>query len=485
MDDLSIQPDPEQLRRNLAITLGAQPPHEILGGLRQPVAAAPAPNLAIGSPSTHAVKGPRGTLDADKAERSRMLSTGPGEDQIYNKVTGSQFGQHHAILGKILGGLGEGIAKAGDIGLSAVAPALAINIPGTEYHHAAQIHGLNKQIGSEETEQEKEAQTAHTAAETENLKNPPDKFAPLPTEQGYQAFDPRKGTVQPLTDAQGKPLEPFSAAKVKTIDEQAYDSLTQGGKSPVEALDTIYGAKNTKTEDLPHLYLDALQAGDMAKAALIKRAHEETQVKPMQPPGVTMIVPQADGTQKVERLTPGQTVGAGAQTAAGVNSANTATTQQRNVVAQAQLVHNETPQVLAQIDQMKDALGPVAGRWNEFMQGKVGMDNPQMADLRANLLMYSSAVALMHARGRLPENLREEFDHAINAPKQTAENLKAVITRIDKWTADNMQVMGGGAHNTAQPEQLESGATQEYGGKKYRFKGGDRYDQKNWEEVKK
>jgi hypothetical protein len=47
--------------------------------------------------------------------------------------------------------------------------------------------------------------------------------------------------------------------------------------------------------------------------------------------------------------------------------------------------------------------------------------------------MMSSAVALAHAQGRLPENLRQEFDHAINAPNQTPENLKATINTMIPW----------------------------------------------------
>lgn len=100
------------------------------------------------------------------------------------------------------------------------------------------------------------------------------------------------------------------------------------------------------------------------------------------------------------------------------------------------------PGLISEIQQNAAALGPVAGRWNEFMQGKVGTDNPQMAGIRADLLMMSSAVALMHARGRLPENLREEFDQAINAPKQTPENLIATLNHINAWTAANMNAMG-------------------------------------------
>jgi hypothetical protein len=99
------------------------------------------------------------------------------------------------------------------------------------------------------------------------------------------------------------------------------------------------------------------------------------------------------------------------------------------------------PEVLSRIDAMAPKLGPMEGRWNEFMQGKVGADDPDFAALRSDLLMMSSAVALAHAQGRLPENLREEFDSAINAPKQTPANLKATISTMLPWL-QKMQEQG-------------------------------------------
>ena len=62
--------------------------------------------------------------------------------------------------------------------------------------------------------------------------------------------------------------------------------------------------------------------------------------------------------------------------------------------------------------------------------------------------MMSSAVALAHAQGRLPENLREEFDRAINAPKQTPENLKATIQAMVPWL---QQVQSQGSKGGAPP----------------------------------
>ncbi len=139
------------------------------------------PDLSIVPQRDAAIKAPRGTVEGDQAERARMLQTGAGEDQIQGKLENSHFGQVHPVAAKILGGLGQGIAKLGDVGLSAIAPALAINLPGTEYHHMAELHGLNKQIGAEEGEQENEARTGLQNEQTAEL---PGKTQ---SEEGLQA----------------------------------------------------------------------------------------------------------------------------------------------------------------------------------------------------------------------------------------------------------------------------------------------------------
>ena len=183
-----------------------------------------------------------------------------------------------------------------------------------------------------------------------------------------------------------------------------------------------------------------------------------------------MFVPGANGTQTLETIKPGQTVAPGAQTAAGVNAVNTPTTQQRTAAGRAQTVVAMAPEVLARIDANAQNLGPEMGRWNDFMQGKIGMDNPDFAALRSDLLMMSSAVALAHAQGRLPENLREEFDNAINAPKQTPANLKATITTMLPW----LQQM----QNQGRPGEQGAGAPKEgdtktnSAGDKITFRGG-------------
>ena len=194
--------------------------------------------------------------------------------------------------------------------------------------------------------------------------------------------------------------------------------------------------------------LDAA-GGDPQKALQTLAATQKAGKYPPPPPGSYIPVTDAKGNTtgwvnpKGNTYKPAASI-PGVPTVDGTIP-NKPTAQMRNVGAQAEVAVQGIPQVVQEIGDMKDELGPVAGRWNEFMQGNIGMDNPKFAGLRADLLMVSSAVALAHARGRLPENLRQEFDNMINSPKQTPENIQSVLGHILPW----MQRM----QNIGQPDQ--------------------------------
>ena len=209
------QLDPNTLQ-NLAIQL-QQNQGPVPSGIAAPVHMPDSPpDLSIGASPHPQVQAPRGTLQGDQAERARVIGSGAGEDQIQGKLEQSHFGQVHPVAAKILGGLGQGIAKLGDVGLSAIAPALAINLPGTEYHHLADIHGLNKQIGAEEGEQKNEAQTANLEQQPEvaEAKNElgQEKLAETARqhdqqlrEHGFKADD--KGNIVPLSYEEMSPQQ--------------------------------------------------------------------------------------------------------------------------------------------------------------------------------------------------------------------------------------------------------------------------------------
>jgi hypothetical protein len=208
----------------------------------------------------------------------------------------------------------------------------------------------------------------------------------------------------------------------------------RSGQTRLGNVTGIQPMKQPKPDSPEQQYIDEYQK--LHKGATIAQAERQYSLDTQRPPQIApimMMVPNGNGGSTATVVRPGSNIAPGAQTAAGLNSVNTPTMTQRTAAGRAQTVIEMAPEVIARIDAAASQMGPVAGRWNEFMQGKVGAPNQQMAELRSDLLMMSSAVALAHAQGRLPENLREEFDHAINAPHQTPANLKGIIQTMIPW----------------------------------------------------
>jgi hypothetical protein len=375
------------------------------------------------------------------------------------------------------------------------APRLTSAIPGTPLHHQAVAaeneDALKTEQGVANEEQRRGlegAQTSEAEARAEAARNPKTATAKEPT-NAFEAWD-QKHKDDPnynpedwlKLEENAKFHEPneYADFKAEALKENPNAKIADIVKAFATAKGTAQPKEGNDFEQYYQRYLGDNKLTDSAANRLkARKDYEAAGQKPAQPPGVTVMVPNAQGGYDVQRASTGQSVPGNAVTTAGMNTANTPPTQMRQAAAQATLVHQETPRVLASIDKNAAQLGPVAGRWNEFMQGKVGMDNPALADLRADLLMYSSAVALAHARGRLPENLRQEFENAINAPKQTPTNLKATISRIDQWMADNAASFGGHqATGGAPPGRGPAVGTVEGG---YRFKGGDPANKANWQ----
>lgn len=310
------QIDPEEMK-NLAITLGAPYAQQnelgdTLGRSNELGASLPAPS---GPDLSIAPKPARGTLEGDKAERSRMLQTGAGEDQIYGKVTNSSFGQNHPLLGKILGGLGQGAAKLGDIGLSAVAPALAINLPGTEYHHNAQLRQINNQIGSEQKEGQEQAQTqnlqseipmhqAQTAEVTERTKEMP--------QQAQAAEDLKDAQVQSLLHPQAKTS--FQDWRKTNPDAPTSDFF----KAQQEAKPDKLG------NDFEQFYKDYITDNNLPDSAhnrlMARKQYSTANQAPQQSPQALVVGP--DG--KAQVLHPGDTMAPGSMSATQVGSGNAA-----------------------------------------------------------------------------------------------------------------------------------------------------------------
>jgi hypothetical protein len=363
---------------------------------------------------------------------------------------GAPISKHPGTFGTIL----HGLAKAGNIAGDILAPGTMANIPGTDMHRAAEQSGIQNQIerqgqianqtteaGAKQTEAS--AAVTRAGAEQENADTAKrNTEQPKPKEEKWDI-------TKDWVDADNSPLrmEQNSGQLVRAVD----------GKPPT-GVKPAPTAKPEKPDTPEQQFIDAEEkAGKTVQQA----EKEYANLKPTQEPGnylpindakgntVGWVDPKSKHVVKVSELQ--GMAGEGGMSPGGVIPPKP-TAQVRNVEAQAQVAVDGIPTVVAEIDKLKDQLGPVSGRRNQFMQCGVGMENPALAGLRADLLMVSSAVALAHARGRLPENLREEFDRAINAPKQDPENLKAVLNHILPW----MQHMTNMTEPNSQPQTASS-----------------------------
>lgn len=91
------------------------------------------------------------------------------------------------------------------------------------------------------------------------------------------------------------------------------------------------------------------------------------------------------------------------------------------------------------VDVNEKQLGPAAGRWAEFMTGKVGAPNPEFAKLRTDIGLLTTQLMRMHVGARGGVELMHHFAQLIDSGKQSPENLRAALGEIKAYA----QSVGG------------------------------------------
>ena len=350
---------------------------------------------------------------------------------------------------------------------STFTPRLASAIPGTTMHHNALVGQNQKAMDEEQGIADKEtkrgletAQTGEAEARAEAAKNPKaQKTEPaekvITTDQGYMQWNPQ---TERYDIPAGKPGTKDEKPDLHSEYSKAVMAAQAAGKKPMddphvqELLEALQAEGKQPTPKEPgrdDKQIAIYQAEAKAKNPKLtddqayEQAYNQWTKQTKMDPGTARanIFVQGKPVETLNDQGQIQYTPAGEAMRTGAPAAANITSMMRNAGIQAGLVTQEMPRMLSEIDRLSSKMGPIMGRWNDFMQGKIGMDDPDFAGLKSDLLMTSSAVALAHARGRLPENLREEFDRMINAPKQTPENLKSVLTHVNRWMVDNRAVM--------------------------------------------
>lgn len=184
-------------------------------------------SLQIATPSQNNATPVDPNIQAHKDERNRIISSGSGISQISNKIQGTQFGQNHPILSKVLGGAAQGIATLGDVGLSAVAPSLAINLPGTAYHHQLALNQANKVEAQDTAEAQRNAETQKQLTDAAL-----DQAKTAQTNEETGAAPGEQAEKQKLTDAQIGKLQEDKLPTLQQLHAKAVKDAVDANRDP-------------------------------------------------------------------------------------------------------------------------------------------------------------------------------------------------------------------------------------------------------------
>lgn len=88
-------------------------------------------------------------------------------------------------------------------------------------------------------------------------------------------------------------------------------------------------------------------------------------------------------------------------------------------------------------------LGPISGRWNEFLSGKVGTGNPIYTALRTKLNgLSTTALMQVHVGARGGSNLLEHFADLANSGKMDAANLRSAVGAEQQYVREKAMLPG-------------------------------------------
>lgn len=421
------------------LTAQMSQPQQPQGAVMPAAGAAPPPAMTLpqspmpSMPQTAQphVQAPRGTSAGDEAELSRKLSTGSGIQQISGKIENSSLGQAHPVLGKILGIGAQGLAQLGDIGLRTVAPAIDAAIPGTSLHHLADIHGDQRQVAQDTSNEEKQAQT-------QNLQSMPALHnAQMETAQN------KLDETQRLHDAQLRE-HGFKTDETGQIVPLPYEEMSESQ----QAVHDLKGSQEELAD--ANAALKKAQAdpnGPQARAAQerIDNARRNQSIA-MQRLGLSQATFQAryHGTDTSGNPLPGAMMTDEGKPVGSTFSANVRPTgTERNKGDLANSAASQISDMKAIVQKHPDFFGPGYGQTTAFKQW-IGSEDPD-----AQRFLAARTIAGDHLAGTFGGRSEAALQALDNALGQFKDNPKAALAGLDQLSGANKSFQKAGTVHTA------------------------------------
>jgi hypothetical protein len=383
---------------------GSAPPPPPVGTNAPLLPAAASPNV---------VSQGQATLLGDKNELARKVSTGSGISQISDKITGSDFGQAHPFLGKLLGGAAQTLATLGNVGLDAVAPAVSGALPGTDYHHDRLVKQGQTQVAQDEANQEKEAQVADQASQTAERNAQAERLRTQADSLGAITLTPEQA------EAAGVP----EMAGVK-LSQQTYQRLFGGTQATTAKKDIAAGNNETKvtTTGMNNDTSRANNADSNKAHESISDAADKTRV---------LVAQMHDATSRANNdnsVSHRGTVGGAFKVPADVTKR----------AALAANVNENSDAVDSLLAQRPEIVGAAGGRYTSVQQ-MIGSDDPAIAELGVrihNIALASNGAHGVRSAQAILETENNLFNHFKSGPNAIHGALNATRSSMQTFLDD-------------------------------------------------
>ncbi len=168
------------------------------------------------------------------------------------------------------------------------------------------------------------------------------------------------------------------------------------------------------------------------------------------PKSISMLVPDGQGNYTAVNAAPGQTIPGGAITPAGLNSIDTPSNQTKVMAERADTVKYLGGRILSLIDQGEKTLGPLSGRWSDFISGKIGIAGTDWTRLSQDLDLIQTALMQMHTGSRASQVVLEKFKRHLDASRQDPANIRAALDEAIAY-ANHLTEKSPGPQPTSKP----------------------------------
>jgi hypothetical protein len=469
----------------------------------------------------------------NEATLYNLQNSKPGLENVYHKITSSDWGQNHPGLGKLAGIAGQIPATAADLALSLKGlPVLGNSLssigqvmPGTTEQHNAKLGEAQGAVTEDEANAEKEAQAQNLKSEVPLHSAQAGYYGAHAEAIGNHQVTPEEAAAMGNPDLAGSQMDP--KAWEQLIKQHGINTTKEDTAKPIQGADgAMYRLDpNNPGVGIPLTTPDGKPIAGTPKPVDMKKQLQNGVVDALNKgngPEAKRLMGQLEAIDPIgfQNAQSGAGRAGAMETQAGIagNRFNAdyygigpngrpipgapmidgqpvgfkgglgATLTNRIAVANA--VDSMKPQLMSSIDAAArvGAIGPAGGRWTTFEQ-MAGDPDPEAQYLWGQMKSFTSLMPALHAM-RSAE-LAQYLDKASGGLKQNPESLKAYFNGLGSITGSmstginatryttpkaggNQQAQGGGAPigTTTQPDGVY-----EKDGKHFRAQGGKVYAQ--------